>query len=148
MKAAVVALALAGCSCAPMGVVEYAPEVTPFEIPAPGGAAFLPTHRFTPTRAHQRWYRAMERCAAMHGDYRAVRWYVAPGPWAQPGITVYGMHIAGVIVLNQHEIMDSALVSHEALHHILYVNGFRPPRNATIAQSHPAPYGRCAEVSR
>jgi hypothetical protein len=110
-----------------------------------------------PPADYARWYKAMERCSGMKGAYRRVSWLMVSAPWLTGQRRTHGSwegnndNGAARIVVNREEWLDSTLVTHEALHDILWRNGFRmPPLPPTatdtdsIEAKHPKPYGRCA----
>ncbi len=95
------------------------------------------------------WYHAAERCIGLPGNVRAVHWYVVPAPWGPAGAgkthaewqVASGQHR---ITVNAEESTDSVLVMHEAIHDILWINGWRWP-DTTSAAKHPIPpFDRCA----
>lgn len=108
--------------------------------------------RFTPTADYARWYRAMERCTGMKGAYKRVSWLMVEAPWLRGQRRTHGSwsgnndNGTARITVNAEEWQDSMLVAHEALHDILWRNGFVPPSLmpwATDADSirakHPTP---------
>ena len=78
---------------------------------------------FQPPKEYVRWYKAMEECLGLKGDYAKLRWFVVPAPWKEPDAkaneTTHGFWHDGYIVVNAKGWRDSVLVSHETVHDIL-----------------------------
>lgn len=108
---------------------------TPRVVHAQSGVVMV--RRIAPPPEYARWYRAMERCAGLRGDFKAVRWFVTPLPWLDGrhgNDSTYGISWGKNILVNEREAMDSTLVSHEALHDILRYH------NIPNKSDHPFPW--------
>jgi hypothetical protein len=105
----------------------------------------------TPPAAWEAIYHEVETCVGMEkGKYDAIRWFVTPEPWGEGSGRTYGLwHVAGgrpsIIIA----AWDTAVVRHEALHDILWRNGFKPfriPADSSNNPEHPMPpFGTCAK---
>jgi hypothetical protein len=106
----------------------------------------LYTTGFRPPAEYPRWYEAMERCSGRRGHYAALEWYVVPTPWPGANGLTHGLWSPHRIIVSAVGWRDSALVSHEALHDILWVSGYRPPKgDSSHRAAHPVPpFNRCA----
>ena len=102
MRAAILLLALAGCS-----LDVFGPDVR-----------YVNREAISPPWTFAIWYADTERCLGSRGDYNAVRWFVADSiyrdgvsAWAilaEPhDITVLATHVTGYTIIR-----------HEAAHHI------------------------------
>lgn len=113
-------------------------------------------NRFIPPDSYARWYKAAEDCTHMRGDYERVEWLMVQAPWLEGQWKTLGswewMSLGYArIVVNRQDWMDSTLVMHEAIHDILWRNGWRPQVAAGISSKdsliarHPSPpFDRCA----
>lgn len=112
----------------------------------------IPIVEITPAPEYRRWFDGAARCSGLTGDYTHIRWYMTPQPWPRPGNgSTYGLYIPSDsvhgwdrIILNAPELMDSGLVAHESLHHLLHQSGWQPA-DTTRAAIHPSPpFGICS----
>ena len=104
-----------------------------------------------PDTSWERIYHEVEKCVGMKkGKYEAVRWFVTPAPWGSGQYLTYGLwHVSDgkprIIVAAR----DTAVVRHEALHDVLWRNGFKPfriPADSSNNPEHPMPpFGLCAK---
>jgi hypothetical protein len=111
-----------------------------------------------PPVQYAEWYRSMEKCTGMKGSYRRIKWLMVQAPWITGQRKTHGSwqgdndNGTAKVVVNAEEWMDSTLVTHEALHDILWRNGFTLPDlppwatdTDSIEAKHPKPwFGRCA----
>lgn len=115
--------------------------------------------RMIPPPQYKAWYQSMERCVGAKGDYKKVEWLVVAVPWVTGQRKTHGSWSGTAdnsgqarITVNAEEWEDSTLIQHEAIHDILWRNGWRAPPlpvwatdTDTIYAKHPAPpYGKCA----
>ena len=105
-----------------------------------------------PDTSWERIYHEVEDCVGMKdGKYEVVRWFVTERPWAKAeGDSTYGLWYVSdgkprIIVA----AYDTAVVRHEALHDVLWRNGFKPfriPADSSNNPEHPMPpFGLCAK---
>jgi hypothetical protein len=123
---------------------QPADAVTALRGPGPIGVLY--TTGFRPPAEYRRWYEAMERCSGRRGHYAALEWYVVPTPWPGTNGLTYGLWSPQRIIVSAAGWRDSVLVSHEVLHDILWVSGYRPPESdSSHWAGHPVPpFNRCA----
>lgn len=114
--------------------------------------------RLVPPPEYQRWYQAMEKCSGMKGAYKRVSWLMVAAPWIDGQRHTHGSwqgdndNGTARITVNALESQDSTLVTHEALHDILWRNGWKMPAlpdwasdTDSIEAKHPKPlFGTCA----
>ena len=109
--------------------------------------AVLYVMEIRPQSEYARWYASAEHCLGLQGAFDKVQWFIAPAPWSDGrhgnALTYGAWRPPHRIILNRPDAMDSTLVSHEAVHDILDVNGIDQGREED--QGHPLPYfdGRC-----
>ncbi len=107
--------------------------------------AVLYVTEYTPPAEYKSYYKSMEKCLGMRGDFGKVKWYSTPTPWSDGrhgnnktfGQWQYGHRIT----VNLQDASDSVLASHEMVHDIL---SYHLDPDDPVA--HPMPYfsGRCA----
>jgi hypothetical protein len=125
---------------------------------------------FIPPYEYREWYREMETCVGMQGNFSKISWTVVPHPWNGNDTLPYTHGQTTVrfdstqklfnqrttILVNGDEWRERALVTHEMLHDILLRNGWKPSQEAlqkaktqtdTIVALHPVPpYLFCAPL--
>ena len=117
-----------GCAEAMTGPAGKGAEVEVFEAPTFDGKSFpMLITRILPPMRYARWYHNAEDCVGLPGRFYVVKWYTMSASYRTPsGGSIAGLHAHGTIILSVFLAGDSSLVQHEAMHHILELNGFRP----------------------
>ena len=114
---------------------------------------------FTPPAEYRRWYKEVEKCAKLKGNFDQIMWTVTPQPWKVNGYTTYGSWMSrgdtvkALILLNQQDWANEFFVKHEMLHDVLGKNGKQPYADldstvhdtVNIRRRHPVPpFEKCA----
>lgn len=125
--------------------------ITACEAQSPAAYPAIVVEEVEPPPLWETIYHEVEDCVGMKkGKFREVRWYVTATPWGTGRNRTWGLWY---ITSGEPRIIvaayDTSVVRHEALHDVLWRNGFKPfriPADSSNNPEHPMPpFGTCAK---
>lgn len=134
-----------------MLAILYGVTVTSCEAQSRYSYPAIIVEEINPPTLWEAIYHEVEDCVGMKkGRFKAIRWFVTPEPWGPADNLTWGLwHASGGQPRIVIAARDTGVVRHEALHDILWRNGFKPfrvPADSSNNPEHPMPpFGTCAK---